>query len=57
MPQHWRNSEEPIRQRIAALRGMVKLKPPDKSFDMWWAEYKAAEKALEEARFRRLFRH
>ena len=34
-------------------RGIAKRKPDDKPFDQWWAEYKAEEKALEEANYAR----
>jgi AbrB family looped-hinge helix DNA binding protein len=34
-------------------RGIAKRRPDDKPFDQWWAEYKAQEKALEEAKYAR----
>jgi len=34
-------------------RGIVKRKPDDKPFDQWWAEHKAQEKAIEEAKYAR----
>ena len=34
-------------------RGIAKRKPDDKPFAQWWAEYKAEEKALEEAKYAR----
>jgi AbrB family looped-hinge helix DNA binding protein len=34
-------------------RGIAKRRPDDKPFDQWWAEYKAEEKALEEAKYAR----
>ena len=34
-------------------RGIARRKPDDKPFDQWWAEYKAKEKALEEAKYAR----
>ena len=34
-------------------RGIAKRKPDDKPFDQWWAEYKAKEKTLEEAKYAR----
>jgi AbrB family looped-hinge helix DNA binding protein len=40
--------------RIRRLRGVLKRKPGGKSFAEEWAEYKAEEKALEEARYARL---
>src|SRR5208337_2671493 len=33
-------------------RGVAKRRPDDKPFRQWWAEHKAEEKALEEAKFR-----
>jgi AbrB family looped-hinge helix DNA binding protein len=38
---------------IRKLRGLLKRKSGDKPFDQWWAEYKAEEKALEEAKLGR----
>ena len=35
-------------------RGIVKRKSDGKSFNQWWAEYKAEEKALEEAKYARV---
>jgi AbrB family looped-hinge helix DNA binding protein len=32
-------------------RGIAKRRPDDKPFDQWWAEHKAEEKALEEAKY------
>ena len=32
-------------------RGIARRKPDDKPFDQWWAEHKAGEKALEEAKY------
>ena len=40
--------------RIRRLRGILKRKPGAKSLAQEWAEYKAEEKALEEARYARL---
>jgi AbrB family looped-hinge helix DNA binding protein len=34
-------------------RGIARRKPDDRPFDQWWAEYKADEKALEEAKYAR----
>lgn len=34
-------------------RGIAKRKPDDRPFAQWWAEYKAEEKALEEAKYAR----
>lgn len=34
-------------------RGIAKRKPADKPFAKWWAEYKAEEKELEEAKYAR----
>ena len=34
-------------------RGIARRKPNDKPFDQWWAEHKAEEKALEEAKYAR----
>ena len=34
-------------------RGIAKRKPDDKPFAQWWAEYKAEEKELEEAKYAR----
>jgi AbrB family looped-hinge helix DNA binding protein len=34
-------------------RGIARRKPDDKPFGRWWAEYKAEEKALEEAKYAR----
>jgi len=34
-------------------RGIAKRRPDDKPFDRWWTEYKAEEKALEEAKYAR----
>lgn len=36
---------------IRKLRGILKRKPGDKSFSQEWAEHKAGEIALEEARY------
>ena len=33
--------------------GLLKHKPGDQPFAQWWAEYKAEEKALEEAKYAR----
>ena len=38
---------------IRRLRGILKRKPGDKSFDEEWAEYKREEKELEEAKYAR----
>ena len=38
---------------IQRLRGILKRKPGDKSFAQEWAEYKADEKALEDAKYAR----
>ena len=38
---------------IQRLRGMLKRKPGDKPFAQEWAEHKAEEKALEEAKYAR----
>ena len=38
-------------QAINRLRGILKRKPGDPPFRQWWAEYKAEEKALEEAKY------
>jgi AbrB family looped-hinge helix DNA binding protein len=38
---------------IRRLRGILKRKPGDKSFDQEWAEYKREEKELEEAKYAR----
>ena len=37
-------------------RGIAKRKPDDKPFAQWWAEHKAEEKALEEAKYARCTR-
>jgi AbrB family looped-hinge helix DNA binding protein len=42
--------------RIHRLRGILKRKPGGKPFTQEWAEYKAEEKALEEAKYARLTR-
>jgi AbrB family looped-hinge helix DNA binding protein len=34
-------------------RGIAKRKPDNKPFAQWWAEYKAEEKELEEAKYAR----
>ncbi len=34
-------------------RGIAKRRPDDEPFDAWWAEHKAAEKAMEEAKYAR----
>ena len=34
-------------------RGIAKRKPDEKPFAQWWAEYKAGEKELEEAKYAR----
>ena len=39
--------------RIQRLRGILKRKPGGKPFAQEWAEHKAGEKALEEARYAR----
>jgi len=44
-----------VSRQLALLRGRLKPKPGEKSFAGSWAEYKAEEKALEEAKFRRCF--
>lgn len=44
------------RARIHRLRGILKRKPGEKPFAQEWAEYKAEEKALEEASYARLTR-
>ncbi len=38
---------------IRRLRGILKRKPGDKSFDQEWAEHKREEKELEEAKYAR----
>jgi AbrB family looped-hinge helix DNA binding protein len=38
---------------IRRLRGILKRKPGDKSFDQDWAEHKREEKELEEAKYDR----
>ena len=38
---------------IRRLRGLLKRKPGDEPFDRWWANYKAEEKELEEAKYAR----
>lgn len=38
---------------IARLRGILKRKPGEKPFAEEWAEHKAGEKALEEAKYER----
>lgn len=38
---------------IRRLRGILKRKPGDKSFDEEWAEHKQAEKELEETKYAR----
>jgi AbrB family looped-hinge helix DNA binding protein len=38
---------------IRRLRGILKRKPGDKSFDQEWAEHKRKEKELEEAKYAR----
>jgi AbrB family looped-hinge helix DNA binding protein len=38
---------------IRRLRGLLKRKPGDEPFDRWWANYKAEEKKLEEAKYAR----
>ena len=40
--------------RIHRLRGILKRKPGEKSFAQEWAEHKAEEKALEDAKYARL---
>ena len=42
------------RARIQRLRGILKRKPGEKPFAQEWAEYKAGEKALEEAKYARV---
>lgn len=42
-----------IRQLIHSFRGSLKRKPGDKPFAEEWAEYKAEERALEEAKWAR----
>ena len=39
---------------IRRLRGILKRKPGDKSFDEEWAEHKREEKELEEAKYARV---
>ncbi len=34
-------------------RGIARRRPDEKPFDQWWTEYKAEEKALEEAKYAR----
>lgn len=38
---------------VRRLRGILKRKPGDKSFDQEWAEHKREEKELEEAKYAR----
>jgi AbrB family looped-hinge helix DNA binding protein len=38
---------------IRRLRGILKRKPGDKSFDQEWADHKREEKELEEAKYAR----
>ena len=38
---------------IRSGRGIAKRKPDDKPFSEWWAEHKASEKTLEEAKYAR----
>ena len=40
--------------RIHRLRGILKRKPGEKPFAQEWAEHKAEEKALEDAKYARL---
>jgi AbrB family looped-hinge helix DNA binding protein len=40
--------------RIQRLRGILKRKPSEKPFAQEWAEHKAGEQALEEARYARV---
>lgn len=40
--------------RIQRLRGILKRKPGEKPFAQEWAEHKAQEKALEDAKYGRL---
>ena len=40
--------------RIQRLRGILKRKPGEKTFAQEWAEHKAEEKALEDAKYGRL---
>src|SRR5437016_5418765 len=42
-----------IHQLIRALRGSLKRKPGEKPFVQEWAEYKAEERALEDAKWAR----
>ena len=40
--------------RIQRLRGILKRKPGEKTFAQEWADHKAEEKALEDAKYARL---
>jgi hypothetical protein len=46
-------TREDIRAQIRKFRGSLKRKPGDKPFAQEWAQYKAQEKALEEAKWKR----
>ena len=45
---------QPVSLAIHRLHGILKRKPGDKPFAQEWAEHKAEEKALEEAKYARL---
>jgi hypothetical protein len=54
MPERKKYSSQAFQKQLQALRGSLKRKPGEKPFAEAWAEYKAEERALEEARFQRL---
>ncbi len=47
-------SPEEMRKLIHSFRGKFKMKPGEKPFAEWWADYKREEKELEERKFQRL---
>jgi len=44
-----------VTRKLVLLRRCLKRRPGDKPFGEWMAEYKAEEKALEEAKYHRCF--
>jgi len=56
MPKRKKYTPESVHRQIESLRGKYKPQPGEKPFAEWWAEYKAREKALEEAKYERCFR-
>lgn len=55
MAKRKKSSPEEVHKLIASFRGKFKRKPGEKPFAVEWAEYKAEEKALEEAKYSRCF--